>query len=245
MDGCDERHDSDLAFASDYLLPMRHIQLQGRGKDAKQLTFSIPQSMNNICSMLWPSSLVLAEVVATELRDTCGQGCNILELGCGSALPSMVAACLGAKAVATDLDVSSAEAAMAQNQSVLDDAAGSISLDHLLWGCKEGARPADVVLVADAIYTEKTLRPLATTLAALASGSKSTPRILMAYQLRDPAMEKYFFGQILTNEALSYRELSLDGIPNLPQPLREYIKVVDIYPSGVNSSCVEPGTMAG
>jgi len=49
---------------------------------------------------LWPSARALATVVAA--RDVAGQ--RVLEVGCGLALPALVAAARGAAAMATDVD---------------------------------------------------------------------------------------------------------------------------------------------
>lgn len=49
---------------------------------------------------VWPSALALAEAVLA--REAEFKGARVLELGCGLALPSLVAARLGAKVTATD-----------------------------------------------------------------------------------------------------------------------------------------------
>merc|ERR1712224_639862 len=103
MAECDERIASDVCFAKQYLMPERYVKVCGRSDNSQQLEFCIRQNhLGDVCNTLWPSSIVLAELVATELHDLCASGGAVLELGCGSALPSMVAACLGAQAVATD-----------------------------------------------------------------------------------------------------------------------------------------------
>ncbi len=48
--------------------------------------------------VVWPSALALAAIVASETR----AGDELLEIGCGLALPSLVAARAGARVVATD-----------------------------------------------------------------------------------------------------------------------------------------------
>merc|ERR1712060_263159 len=97
--------DSDSDFALDYQESERCIEVCGYSDKNKKMMFAIPQSLDKICTVLWPSGVVLADFVVAELSDICEKGCTVLELGCGSALPSMVAASLGAKAIATDMDM--------------------------------------------------------------------------------------------------------------------------------------------
>lgn len=229
-DGPDERIESDACFAEEYLLPERCIKVSARTDNSTQLEFFIPQNLDKVCNTLWSSSIVLAELVAKELPELCASGCDVLELGCGSALVSMVAACLGAKAVATDQDLTSVQDAMARNANVLSMAKGSMASETLDWGHDMPPKTWGAVLCADLLYAEKGLVPLAATLGALARGSPQAPRILMAYQLRNPAIERKFFGAMLESERLSYREVPLVGLQCLDKYLEEFIKVVEIFP---------------
>jgi len=230
MAAWDERIDSDACFAEGYLLAERCVKVCGCSDNARQLEFQIPQSLDNLCNTLWPSSIVLAELVATELHDLCASGGAVLELGCGSALPSMVAACLGAKVVATDQDLTAVQDAMARNVNTLATAQGSIAFDHLDWGRSMPPCAWSAVLCADLLYDELGLVPLAATLGALARTSSQVPRILLTYQLRRPAIERNFFGPMLEKEGLGYREVPLVGLPCLNIYMKEYIKVVEIFP---------------
>jgi predicted nicotinamide N-methyase len=99
---------------------------------------------------LWPSGQALAGALAA---DPPVPGARVLELGCGLALPSIIAARAGADVLATDGStdaVAFAAHGMALNEVVADVA-------HASWtehGDALAARgPFDVVLAADVLYT--------------------------------------------------------------------------------------------
>merc|ERR1712071_525774 len=121
----------------------------------------------------------------------------------------MVAAYLGANVLATDMDLTATERALARNQETLAAARGRVATDTLAWGDTWLGQPLSAVLVADVLYKEACLVPLATQLAAIVAASKVTPRILLAYQRRDREMEQRFFG-LLCEKSLSYRQLPMD-----------------------------------
>lgn len=223
---------SDLVFFKGYGEVERHIKVHGCSVAGKELVFTVPQNIDKICTIVWASSVVLAELVVTELRELCERGSTVLELGCGSAIPSMVAAFLGAKALATDQDLTSAETTLAKNQKTLAEAPGCVDLEKLDWGPSVPQHYKDVraVLVADSLYKEECLVPLASQLAAIIAASSTPPRILLAYQRRDLGLENKFFGSVLNSEALCSRELSTDTLDFLSDDLSRYIKVVEIFP---------------
>ncbi|HLD99628.1 MAG TPA: methyltransferase domain-containing protein [Bdellovibrionota bacterium] len=62
-----------------------------------------PSLLEEFCpyfGVIWPSALALAEAVAE--RDSLIRGSEVLEIGCGLAIPSLVASRLGARVTATD-----------------------------------------------------------------------------------------------------------------------------------------------
>ncbi len=96
---------------------------------------------------LWPSSVVLARRVAALEVD----GLAVVELGCGLALPSIVAALGGASALATDW---SPEALVYAERNARANAA-SLETACIGWGDADAlvARgPFDLVLAADVLY---------------------------------------------------------------------------------------------
>ena len=104
---------------------------------------------------LWPSGVALAGVVGS--RDV--GGLRVLELGCGLALPSIVAALAGARVLATDwseeaLEVAAANAA--RNEAELETALVSWADPATL----VGAGPWDLVLGADLLYEQRNVDQL-------------------------------------------------------------------------------------
>jgi predicted nicotinamide N-methyase len=113
---------------------------------------------------LWPSARALARVLATRRLG----GMRVLELGCGLALPSLVAARGGARACATDWAPEAVAAA-------LDNARrNGLALEGIVvdWRAPEAlvARaPWDLVLAADVLYEERNAGPLLDLLPRLGS----------------------------------------------------------------------------
>lgn len=227
---------SDLLFLADYACDSRHVAVKVLASETNGLAavidLTVQQRMEKMSTVLWPSSCVLAEVVTHELHALCARGAPILELGCGTALPSIVAAALGAKVLATDAEIASADLVIAKNQHALGAAGGSIETACLTWGAPAPEKPWAAVLVADAIYEESSHVALAATLAsaarvALLFGASTPPRILVAWQNRQPEVEARFFCQRLPQVGLQARELSLTNIP-LSDKLRSCIRVMDV-----------------
>jgi predicted nicotinamide N-methyase len=110
---------------------------------------------------LWPSGIALAAALAA---DPPAAGSRVLELGCGLALPSIVAARAGAAVLATDGLTDAV--AFAAHGMALNGVAGDVA--HADWtehGDALAARgPFDLVLAADVLYTranvERALRLL-------------------------------------------------------------------------------------
>lgn len=98
----------------------------------------------------WPSGLALARALAA---DPPAPGTTVLELGCGLGAPSVVAACAGARVLATDGApdaVAFAAHALALNETEAEVA-------HVDWSAHGDALaargPFDLVLAADVLYT--------------------------------------------------------------------------------------------
>ena len=110
-----------------------------------------PDLLEDLCpyfGSLWPAARVLARWMASQGRPAF-EGKSVLELGCGLALPSFVAARLGARVWATDRhpDVSRfLERNLAANPGL------AIRYESLDW--RQGAAPetVDWVLASDVLY---------------------------------------------------------------------------------------------
>ncbi len=110
----------------------------------------------------WPSSLALAEHVAT--LDLAGR--RVLELGCGLGLPSVVAARRGAVAVATDW-AGDAIALLERNAARNGTKVTAVTAD---WREPErfvALGPFDLVIAADVLYEARNAEPILALLEAL------------------------------------------------------------------------------
>jgi predicted nicotinamide N-methyase len=103
----------------------------------------------------WPSSLALAEHVAT--LDLAGR--RVLELGCGLGLPSLVAARRGAAAVATDW-AGDAIALLERNAARNHAPLTAVTADWREPGLFTVLGPFDLVLAADVLYEERNAEPI-------------------------------------------------------------------------------------
>jgi predicted nicotinamide N-methyase len=97
---------------------------------------------------LWPSALALAEVVAAARPAG-----RVLELGCGLAVPSLVAALSGAEVLATDWSADAVEVLRTNARRC------GARLEARLWDWSREASgigaPFDLVLAADVLYERR------------------------------------------------------------------------------------------
>lgn len=124
--------------------------------------------------VIWPAARGLALEVAR--RGKALDGKRVIELGCGLALPALVAARLGARVTATDLhpDV---PAFLARNLTLNGFAPDAIEYRELDWRTAGLGAHFDVVLASDVLYEAGHPAPVARALAAhVAPGG----RILLA-----------------------------------------------------------------
>jgi len=167
--GCTESFDSfDHVF--DFAIPPAKIDFVGSALPASvaqdshdsrepfQMTVKVEMHISGTGASLWSCGLLLGECIWHGLVSVCGR--DILELGCGcAAAPSIVAAHLGAKrVVATDF-VSEVLELAARNTK-----GHGVEVARLDWSnhapgvrCAighESVQQADVVMWADAVYTE-------------------------------------------------------------------------------------------
>lgn len=114
-------------------------------------------------SVLWRSGVALAR----ELDGEPLRGLRVVELGCGLALPSLVAARAGATALATDADPEALEL-VGRNADANGVRVGTATVD---WGEPDEVvrrGPFDVVLAADVLYEDASVEPLLALLPRLA-----------------------------------------------------------------------------
>jgi len=104
----------------------------------------------------WPSGLALARAVAASPPPA---GARVLELGCGLALPSIVAARAGAIVLAADADPDAA--VFAAHNLALNGVDGDVlPRDWRAAADDLAARPFDLVLAADVLYRRENVESL-------------------------------------------------------------------------------------
>lgn len=118
------------------------------------------------------------------------QSKKVLELGCGTGIVGITAACLGASAVLTDTQavVQHAQRNVDRNVSCINDGQGSAKCAALDWEASLNSslllRPYDVVVGADLIYAAKDIGPLVETLGNLRQHSRDV-LIILAHKERN------------------------------------------------------------
>jgi predicted nicotinamide N-methyase len=126
---------------------------------------------------LWPSGLALARVV--RRRDV--DGLRVLELGCGLAVPSIVAALGGAQVLATDWSPEALEVAAANAERN----GAEVEVELVSWSDSarlERGAPWDLVLGADLLYEQRNVDQLLALLPRLGG------EILLAEPGRPPSV---------------------------------------------------------
>jgi predicted nicotinamide N-methyase len=114
-------------------------------------------------SILWRSGVALAR----ELDAIPLSGLRVVELGCGLAVPSLVAARAGATVLATDVSAE-ALALVARNARENDLLVETARVDWLDPGALVRRAPFDLVLAADVLYERASFAPLLSLLPQLA-----------------------------------------------------------------------------
>lgn len=154
-----------------------HIEDQTK---ADKLEHDDVRLLEDLCpyfGVVWPSARALSEHLASLGPETF-QGAQVLELGCGLALPSLIAAKLGAQVTATDFHP---EVPAFLERNLKLNGITNLAYNHMNWRTQPPpAGPYDWVIAADVLYEKEHPESLAQAMAH-AAGKKG--RILLA----DPA----------------------------------------------------------
>lgn len=147
------------------------------------------------------------------------QGKIVLELGCGTGIVGITAACLGARAVLTDTGavVQHAQQNVDRNVSCINDGQGSAECAALDWEASHNSslllRSYDVVVGADLIYAAKDIDPLVETLMNLRRQSRNV-LIILAHKQRCQDILQKLIAQ-LSSTGIAMQVVHRDGAISL------------------------------
>lgn len=170
--------------------------------------------IGDVGCVVWDAAIVLTLYLETnDFR--CGDSGNILEnknaieLGAGTGIVGLQAACLGANVTITDLQdfVPLMKLNIEKNQHLLQ---GSVEAKCLKWGTTVEDKNPDYVFLADCIYYEESLEPLVDTITQLSSPSTI---VFCCYEERTtgnkPELQKRFFE--LISQSFQIDEIPLEN----------------------------------
>ncbi|KAK2176972.1 hypothetical protein NP493_627g00038 [Ridgeia piscesae] len=184
-------------------------------KDGSILTIN-QSEVGDVGCVVWDAAIVLSCYMETsDFYDVNANknilaGKRVIELGAGTGLVGLQAACLGAKCTVTDLSefIPLMQLNIDANRHMVKT--GSITAQTLKWGSDiVSFLPApDYILLADCIYYPQSLEPLVDTVVKLSSSRTIT---LCCYEERTtgnkPELEKNFFK--LIHESFTVEEIPL------------------------------------
>mmetsp|Transcript_392 Transcript_392/g.903 ORF Transcript_392/g.903 Transcript_392/m.903 type:complete len:340 (+) Transcript_392:498-1517(+) len=201
--------------------------------------FEFKQERSKLASTVWPSSIVMAQIVvplSRQMEQEKGRKLHCLELGCGLGLVSKVLSALGHSVVATDKeDVSFA------------GSIGDVQIAHFDW-CRTDQAPEpvresfDLIVGADLIYQKGSRIPLAMALDYCLARSPGA-QVLLAFQVRSPSEEEEFISQVCPSYGLitspwplpvavtqdaAVKDLQLQGVEFLNVQHLQYVRCLQI-----------------
>ncbi|XP_010896230.1 protein-lysine methyltransferase METTL21D [Esox lucius] len=167
--------------------------------------------------VVWDAAIVLSKYLETKTFVDPGSGVNmwanrnVLELGAGTGVVGLMAACLGAQVTVTDLEdlQTLLEVNIEDNRALISS--GSITAKVLKWGenLSKFLPYPHFILMADCIYYEQSVKPLVETLKRLVGPETC---IICCYEQRteglNPKVEKQFFELLL--QGFQAEEIPLD-----------------------------------
>lgn len=178
----------------------REFELESRG-----VTLTLYQKeVGDVSCVVWDASLVLAKYLDILCRkERLGKdwlvGKKVLELGAGLGCVGMVAACLGAEVVLTDLAtvLPALNKNIQMNEDHWKESGGSARAEELAWS-KDASidfKP-DIVVLADCVYYTESIEPLLDTLERLCGATTET-FALLSQEERDTPNQKPVWSQFV------------------------------------------------
>ena len=175
----------------------------------EHLTAEISGAITQHGAHLWPAAPVLAASLKRLYPAGIGDGGACVELGCGCALPGMVASRLASEVVLTDKFDSGLEAA--RSTVKLNQSLCPVKVEQLSWGddikpiVDSLANPIKLLLAADCLYPDMSAWPDFFCTLAQFCALPSRPVALVAFHKRN--------GQQTLEPFVSYWRLKLEPIP--------------------------------
>lgn len=187
--------------------------------------------VGDVGCVVWDAALVLSGYVETLETRSPGYWKNtrVIELGAGTGIVGLVAACYGASVTLTDLPefVDLMKVNVKENSSLLT---GTAVAQSLTWGQEldEGLVGCDVIVMSDVVYYEQSLEPLVRTVGNLA-GPRT--RVFMSYEERTSCekqrLKSKFFELMMTKH--TSRQVNSEDLDSQYQS--EDIHVIEFIPS--------------
>ncbi|XP_013383912.1 protein-lysine methyltransferase METTL21D-like [Lingula anatina] len=156
-------------------------------------------AVGDVGCVVWDAAISLTLYLETpDFQETPGsnklRGKNVLELGAGTGIVGIQAACLGANSIITDLEdfVPLMALNIRVNQALIT---GSATARELRWGTDvTDYQPPDYILIADCVYYEEAVGPLVQTITDLCDDHTV---VICSYEERTtgnkPELQKKFF----------------------------------------------------
>eukprot|EP00051_Salpingoeca_urceolata_P021149 m.326661 g.326661 ORF g.326661 m.326661 type:complete len:311 (+) comp19743_c1_seq3:50-982(+) len=163
----------------------------------------------------WPSAAELARWVTAQPSDMFADGRRVIELGAGTGLPGLAAACRGAHVTLTDIDdpevISTCQQAYRRRASAVAKAGGTVTVHPLLWGQVTpwlvSLPPQHLVLAADCWYDSRDFEDVMATVVFLMQRNPRA-KMIAAYHRRSAGRS---FQYLFLKWGLSCRVLPWDS----------------------------------
>lgn len=146
--------------------------------------------VGDVGCVVWDAALVLAGYLEKLENQSPGywKDKRVVELGAGTGIVGLVAACHGAVVTLTDLPefVDLINVNVKENSTLL---LGSAFAQSLVWGQEldEGVAGCDVIVMSDVVYYEQSMEPLVKTVDDLVGPGT---RVIMSYEERHSSEKK-------------------------------------------------------
>ncbi|KAF6216369.1 hypothetical protein GE061_000710 [Apolygus lucorum] len=161
-------------------------------------------SIGNVSAVVWDAALVLAKYLNKRARknEDWMRDLKVLELGSGLGCAGITAACLGADVILTDLPdvIPQLSKTIELNRIPIAEGRGKAMAMELKWGASvqpildKWSGPPNVILVADCIYYEESVKPLVDTIKHL---SGLTTEIIISQEIRETGRQQFFLDEFV------------------------------------------------